>query len=770
MPNGVNKRDRFRIRILSLLVCIALAFTLMANLFRIQVLEGEKYQTMAITQQLREIEIEPHRGSIYDTNMKMLAQSATVWNVILEPANLSKNEETAQKQILQMSRGIDLNEIDREDELESGPNDMSLAEILSIEPEVIEEKAKRTNSYYEVLKKRVDRQTYERVVKFIQDNRVNSISLVETTKRYYPYNNLASTLLGFVNDMNQGAYGLESYYNSILSGTSGRLVAARNGLSGDMPYEYQKLYEGTDGNSLVLTIDATVQQFLEKHLEIAVVEHDVQKWATGIVMNVNTGEILGMSSKPDFDPNNPMVVDDPKAQERLSLLEGDDYAAQLQVEQQTMWRNKCISDPYEPGSVFKLVTAASSLDTGTATTKSGYTCPGYQIVAGNRIRCWKHAGHGNLSFAEAIQRSCNPSFMQMGQALGVAAFSKYFDSFGLTDLTGIDLPGEAAPLYHKEANMGIAELSSSAFGQTFKITPIQMITAASATINGGYLMQPYVVKQVVDSDKNIIESYEPKVKRQVVSTETSEIMQEMGEIVVATDEGSGRNARIEGYRIGGKTGTGEKLDNYVDGEQVVEYILSFYAYLPADDPQYAVLITLDEPVVGDAQSSTIAVPVVAALLEDIIPYLGIEPSYTESEDEDEVTTVTVPLLLEQKPHEAQIELRKKGLSTEIIGSGATILKQIPEEGTKLPKGGTVILYTDDTVVNSITKVPNVIGKTAEEANQMIINAGLNIAIEGQDIEGGRTVVVAQQPAGESNAEIGSLVTVYFTEPPKETEE
>ena len=766
MSYGMNKKDRLKIRILSLIVCVLIVFLLIANLFRIQIIDGEKYQTMAITQQLREIEIEPHRGSIYDTNMKMLAQSATVWNVIFEPANLSKNEETAWKQIRMLSRGENLKKLDPEEISNSGPNDESLAEILGIEPEVIETKAQNKNSYYEVLKKRVDRTTYERVVKFIQDNDIKTISLVETTKRYYPYNNLASTLLGFVNDMNQGAYGLESYYNAVLSGTSGRLVAARNGLSGAMPFEYQKLYEGSDGNSLVLTIDATIQQFLEKHLEIAVVEHDVQKWVTGIVMNVNTGEILAMSSKPDFNPNEPMVVEDPKAEERLAGLDDEEYVTQLQIEQQTMWRNKCISDPYEPGSVFKLVTAAASLDTGAATVNSPYTCPGYQIVAGNRIRCWKHIGHGNITFAEAIQRSCNPAFMQMGQVLGVSNFSKYFDSFGLTEVTGIDLPGEATGIYHAEKNMGIAELSSSAFGQTFKVTPIQMITAASATINGGYLVQPYVVKQIVDSEKNIVESYEPQVKRQVVSDETSEIMQEMGEIVVATDEGSGRNARIEGYRIGGKTGTGEKLDNFVDGEQVVEYVFSFFAYLPADDPEYAILITLDEPVVGDAQSSTVAVPIVGALLEDIIPYLGIEPSYTVTEEDDDNTAI-VPNLIGERPHEAQIYLRQRGLNTEIIGEGATVIKQIPENPTKLPKGGTVILYTDDSAVNSMAKVPNVIGKTAQEANQMIINAGLNIKIEGQNLEGSKTIVVAQDPPGDINAEIGSVVTIHFVEPAPE---
>lgn len=769
MPKGINHREQRRIRVLSLILCVGVVLVLMGNLFKIQIQDGEKYQTMAITQQLREIEIEPHRGSIYDTNMKLLAQSATVWNVILEPANLSKNAEVAQSQVRLLSQGVGLKKISPEEESNSGPNDESLAEILDLDPEFIEKRAENSNSYYEVLKKRVDRQTYERVLKFVDNNDINYLSLVETTKRYYPYNNLASTVLGFVNDMNQGAYGLESYYNAVLSGSSGRLVAARNGLSGDMPYEYQKLYEGEDGNSLVLTINATIQQFLEKHLEIAVVEHDVQKWATGIVMDVNTGEILAMSSKPDFDPNNPTEVTDPNALERLEGLDGEEYTSQLAKEQQTLWRNKCISDPYEPGSVFKLVTASASLDAGTATVHSSYTCPGYQIVAGNRISCWKSAGHGTLSFAQAIQRSCNPSFMQMGQALGVSNFSRYFDSFGLTEVTGVDMPGEAASIYHLEKNMGIAELSSSSFGQTFKITPLQMITAACAVVNGGQLMQPYVVKQIIDSDKNIVESFEPKVKRQVISAETSAIMREMGESVVTADEGSGRHARIEGYRIGGKTGTGEKLDNYVDGQQVIEYVLSFFAFLPADDPQYAVLVALDEPVVGDAHSSTIAVPVVAALLEDIIPYLGIEADYSQEEQqEQEENSIMVPYLLGEKPHEAQTKLREKGLNTEIVGSGSEILRQIPESNTKLPKGGTVILYTDDSQLNSTVVVPGVIGKNAEEANRMIVNAGLNISIEGQGLEGSQTVVVAQDPPEGSTVEVGSVVTVHFVEPaPKE---
>ena len=757
MPKAPNGKLKMKISVLALVVCILCSTLLSANLFKIQVVEGEKYQTMAITQQLKDIEIAPHRGSIYDRNMKTLAQSATVWNVIFEPGNLSSDDETAAAQVELLAYGR--KEVDGKMTTVT-----SLAEILDIEPETVVEKAKRTNSYYEVLKKKIDKEKYNEVTQFIKDHKIKCISLVETTKRYYPYNNLASTVLGFVNDMNQGAYGIESYYNKVLSGSEGRLVSARNGTSGDMPFQYQKLYEGENGNSIVLTIDETIQHFLEKHMEIAVSEHSVHKRAVGIVMNVQTGEILAMSTKPDFNPNSPYEIADPYALERLSGLTGDEYKEQLSYEQNQMWRNKAISDPYEPGSVFKLVTASAALDTGTSTENSSFFCPGYQIVAGRRIHCWKHAGHGQQTFAQAVMHSCNPAFMQIGQNLGASNFSKYFDAFGLTEITGIDLPGEAGSIYHSEENMGIAELSSSSFGQTFKITPIQMITAASAAVNGGHLVQPYVVKQILDEDKNIIESYEPVVKRQVISAETSALVRKMAEQVVSEDEGSGRNARIAGYRIGGKTGTAEKLDNYVNGEQVVEYILSFFAFAPADDPEFAILIALDEPEVDDAQSSTIAVPVVAAVLEDILPYLGIEPEYTEAQlEEMEEAQIAVPDLVGQKPHEAQIQLRKKGLNTEIIGKGSEIIKQIPDYMSKLPSGGTVILYTDESEANTTTTVPNVVGKSASEANKLIVNAGLNIKIVGTELEGAKTVVVSQNPLPDTTVEIGSVVTVDFVE-------
>ena len=624
-------------------------------------------------------------------------------------------------------------------------------------------------------------------------------------------------------------------------------MSAKNGQNGEMPFQYEKLYESQDGNSLVLTIDEVVQHFVEKHLEIAVSEHEVKERATAIVMDVDTGEILAMASKPDFDPNNPRQLTDKQAVIRLEKeiakkrtsstvqantqtdenaqaansgevinqgtqgenteqvqqtvqqgttatteqkeltvadvtdedllydnlraralnggLTEDEFDEWLLDEQNRQWRNKVISDPYEPGSVFKLITVSAALDSGSVTMDNTYFCAGYKEVAGNKIHCWKrtNGGHGSQTLTEAIKHSCNPAMIEVGQQTGVENFTTYFDRFGLGDLTGIDLPGEATGIHYTADNMGIAELSSSAFGQTFKVTTIQLITGLSAALNGGNLMQPYIVRQVIDSDHNIVETTEPTVKRQVISEETSEKICYMGEQVVAGgSDATGRNAAIPGYRIGGKTGTSEKLDNF--DENGVQYgnVLSFLGFAPADDPKIAILVALDEPVVGDAQSSTIAAPVVGAMLEDILPYLGYEPSFTD-EEKAEQEDVTVQTYLGEKPHEAQSRIRNAGLKTEIIGQGTSVLKQIPEPGKTLPYGGTVILYTDQSEADSIGTVPDVVGRSVSDANQMITNAGFNINIVGEVPEGQEEIVITQDPPAGSTAETGSIITVSLEE-------
>lgn len=826
-----NNVMKMKIGIVAIVLSVVCAIILVGRLFYLQIIEGDKYKQMALNQQLKDTIIEPHRGSIYDTNMKTLATSKTVWDVVFEPANLSSSEEKREKELQVLC-----------------DSEHGLPAILGVSEETIREKAENRTSYWQVLQYKVEKEKADEVEAFIKEYDVNCITLSQGTKRVYPFDDLAASVLGFVNAYdNRGAYGLESYYNKVLTGSEGRIVSAKNGQNGEMPFQYEKLYESQDGNSLVLTIDEVVQHFVEKHLEIAVSEHEVKERATAIVMDVDTGEILAMASKPDFDPNNPRQLTDKQAVIRLEKeiakkrtsstvqantqtdenaqaansgevinqgtqgenteqvqqtvqqgttatteqkeltvadvtdedllydnlraralnggLTEDEFDEWLLDEQNRQWRNKVISDPYEPGSVFKLITVSAALDSGSVTMDNTYYCIGYKEVAGNKIHCWKrtNGGHGSQTLADAIKHSCNPAMIEVGQQTGVENFTTYFDRFGLGDLTGIDLPGEATGIHYTADNMGIAELSSSAFGQTFKVTTIQLITGLSAALNGGNLMQPYIVRQVIDSDHNIVETTEPTVKRQVISEETSEKICYMGEQVVAGgSDATGRNAAIPGYRIGGKTGTSEKLDNF--DENGVQYgnVLSFLGFAPADDPKIAILVALDEPVVGDAQSSTIAAPVVGAMLEDILPYLGYEPSFTD-EEKAEQEDVTVQTYLGEKPHEAQSKIRNAGLKTEIIGQGTSVLKQIPEPGKTLPYGGTVILYTDQSEADSIGTVPDVVGRSVSDANQMITNAGFNINIVGEVPEGQEEIVITQDPPAGSTAETGSIITVSLEE-------
>ena len=814
MANFSRKRSsKNRIKFMMCVLSVLCSLVLIGRLFVLQVVDGDRYKQMALNQQLKDTVIEPHRGSIYDTNLKTLATSKTVWDVVLEPANMSKVPEKREEELQILCDPI-----------------KGLPALIGVSAETIKEKSLNENSYWQVLAYKVDKETADQVEAFVRENKLRCLTLSQGTKRVYPFDDLAATVLGFVNAYdNRGAYGLESYYNKVLTGKEGRIVSAKNGQNGEMPFQYEKLYESQDGNSLVLTIDEVIQHFVEKHLEIAVNEHEVKERAFGIVMDVNTGEILAMANKPDFDPNNPRQLTDKQAILRMekemrlkreqpfdptqgelnqgpvdgtvpvtpmlpspppvvpedqvltidSITEEDLYVDNLRNrayrlgmteqefsdwmlrEQNGQWRNKAISDPYEPGSVFKLITAAAALDTGSVSMNSQYYCIGYKEVGGNKIHCWKRSngGHGKQDLTQAMKHSCNPAFIEIGQQTGVENFTTYFDRFGLADMTGVDLPGESLGIHYTADDMGIAELSSSAFGQTFKVSGIQLLTALCASLNGGDLMQPYVVKQIIDSDHNIIETTQPTVKRQVISEKTSQLVCYLGEQVVAGgSDASGRNASIPGYRIGGKTGTSEKLDNFDENGEQYGNVLSFLGYAPADDPQIAVLVALDEPVVGDAQSSTIAAPVVGAMLEDILPYMGIEPNFTDAEKAAQ-KEVLVEDYVGEKPHEAQSSLRKEGLKTEIVGKGTTVFKQIPEAGKTLPYGGTVILYTDKNEADSISTVPDVVGDTLAEANQKITNAGFNINIIGETSVEGKERVVEQDPPPEAIKDVGSIITV-----------
>lgn len=721
---------------LVLLLLVGLGFgILIIRLYFLQIVQGDMWKEKAAGQQLYSTPISAQRGNIYDRNMKVLAGSATVFTVFISPAEMKPEQREMIAARLSDMLGVDYNDIIT--------------------------KSQRIDRYHEVIKTKVKKDKADEINRWVVEDKIKGVYMSEDTMRYYPYDNLASTVLGFTGSENKGAYGLESYYDKVLAGTAGMVVSARNAKGTAMDISYQEMYAAQDGNSLVLTIDETIQHFLEKHLENAVLEHDVQNRAVGIVMNVKTGEILGMSTKPDFNPNQYNVIYDPKTQAKLEEIrqtEGEEaYLSALGEAQFTQWRNKAISDPYEPGSVFKLITAAAALETGTVTPSTSFHCPGYHIVAGNRIACWKRGGHGALDFAGAVKGSCNPAFIMTGQALGGEKFIEYLDMFGLYNTTGVDMPGEADSLMHPRKTIldpNMASLSSASFGQTFKVTPLQLMTAVNATINGGYLMQPYVVKQVVDADGNVVSNTEPIVKRQVISNETSATVAELAEKVVGEVGGSGIRAAVPGYRIGGKTGTSQKLDSNTDN-----IILSFYGFAPADDPEIAVLVMLDEPQRNNQYGSVIAAPVVGNILADVLPYLGFEPHYTE--DELSSADIATPYLLNYGVQEAQTILIQKGLQYRVIGSGTTVVGQVPGAAMPIPGGGTVVLYTDSETERKSATVPYVLGLSGQQANKTIINAGFNIKIEGESIEHEGCVAVSQTPEAGEPLEIGSVITVTF---------
>ena len=733
-----SKAPGGRVRLVMLMLGAAMA-VLIVRLFYLQVVQADMWKEKASSQQMYSTSITATRGNIYDRNMKTLARSVTVWTVFISPAEMKEEQREL---------------------VASG-----LSEILDVDYDMVYEKSLKTWRYNETIKRKVDNDTADEVTAFIQENDIRGIYLTEESMRYYPYGNLASTVLGFTGSDGSGAYGLEAYYNKALSGTDGVIASVRNAKGTAMPFSEQQIYDAEDGQSLVLTIDETVQHYLEKHLENAVQEHEVQNRAVGIVMDVKTGEILAMSTKPDFDPNEPSAIYDTATAEALAeQLEeagGDEekldaYYEALGEAQLAQWRNKAISDPYEPGSVFKLITASAALETGTVTGSTPFYCPGYIEVAGNRIACWKAGGHGNIDFVGAIKGSCNPAFIMTGQALGAELFMEYLDKFGLYDVTGVDLPGEATSIMHSRETMlneNMASLSSASFGQTFKVTALELMTAVNATVNGGYLMQPYVVSQVLDSDGNVISSTEPVVVRQVISEETSALVASYAEQVVSGEGGSGARAAVPGYRIGGKTGTSQKLDQEGD-----ETILSFYGFAPADDPEIAVLVMLDEPQKNNQYGSVIAAPVVGNILADILPYLGFEPSYTEEELSS--ADMATPYLINYGLQEAQSTLVQAGLEYRVVGSGTTVVGQTPGAAMPIPGGGTVVLYTEEGE-KTTASVPYVIGKTGNEANRLILNAGFNIKIEGESLEHEGCVAVAQSIEAGENAEIGTVITVTF---------
>lgn len=743
-------------------------------LLKYSVLDGDKWRVLANNQQMSSITIQASRGSILDTNGTVLAQSSTVWDVIINPQGIAAANEKAykayQESLADWEEGDDPIEpyVDRAKLI-----CQKLSEVLDVDYDKIYTAAQTMlDKQYYVVKRKVEKPEVNEITLFMADNGIDSDSVVmeQSSKRYYPNGSLASNIIGFTNYEGDGVYGLEAYYDDYLSGTDGKAVYAKDAYGREMSYTNDTYYSAEDGYSLVLTLDEVLQHYLEKNLELCVSQHSVINRACGIIMNCKTGAVLAMSTAPSYDLNNPSTLYSAYDLQRIEDLKAaggseEEIDAIEATYREQQWKNKAITELYYPGSVFKTITCAAALEEEVVSDSSSFSCHGYAEVSGVKIKCHVDYGHGELDLQNAVTKSCNPSFIAIGQALGIERFTKYFEAFGFTEPTGIDLPGESRSLYIGADSMGPVELASSAFGQTNKVTPIQMATAFCAVVNGGYLVTPYVVDKILDSDGNVVQTTQVQIKRQVISEETSAHMRTILENVVETNGGS--NAYISGYRIGGKSGTTEKIDEYnkqlaETGIDKMTYVPSFAAFAPADDPQIVMLVMADTPTGTAYYGSAIAAPVVSAVFKEGLPHLGIYPTYTA--EELAKMDAAVPYVLGYEAMRAESSLVAQGFEVRIVGdetSGEKVSTQIPGAGMSIPKGSTVVLYLGNEPELETGIVPDVLGMTVEQANEAIINAGFNIKISGGAAENASAVATVQSIGGGTEAYKGNVIEVMF---------
>ena len=717
-----------------LLVIVLISTGIVVELFKLQILGHDDYQSQVIEQLTVETNVNPKRGTIYDTNGKPLAINQTVWVLYIMPKSISDPEMIAK----------------------------GLSEILDIDYNQILEKAKKKGYKYQVIHKELDKERANLVRKFIDDNDLaEQIQLYASAKRYYPYSTLASHALGFVNADGIGIYGLERVYNNILEGTNGKYITAQNAQSGDMPFQYEEYIEDENGYNLVTTIDMYIQYQLENQVKTAAIESGAENRATGIVMNPKTGEILAMATYPAFDLNNPYELDE-KSQEKLSAISPNtkEYRNEYLNLLFSMWNNKAVTELYEPGSTFKLVTTSVALEEKAASLNSMFTCTGALKIDGfyRAISCHKRKGHGTVNFSEALQQSCNPSMMKLAFSIGREKFYEYFTKFGYSSKTGIDLPSESESYYHSYNDFSNVSLAVYSFGQTFKTTAIQQLRAISAVANGGYLVTPHLIKEICDNEGNTIYEYKSNKDEQIISTEVSTTISKILKEGV-DGEGGAKNAYVAGYSIAAKTGTSEKKDKYDENGSTSYRVSSCVAYAPSEDAQVAVIILVDEPSLGSKYGSVVAAPYVSNLLELILPYMGIEANYSENDEEH--IQVKASNYVGMTVDEAIKAIKSDGLNYEIIGNGDTVISQTPNENSEIyKKTGKIILHTARDLDRSAI-VPNVIGLTPFEANVLLINAGLNIKIEGaSNFAYGQGAIVVNQSYSEGTVlKLGSVVTI-----------
>lgn len=733
---GPAQRLRQRTAILILLILVLGFGAAVLRLTYLTTIQSSELQESAVDLQLADTTVSAKRGTIYDANGNVLAESASVWQVVMSPVNF-KND----KQRQAAAKG--------------------LSEIFDLEYNDVLDDTKQ-QSHYVVVKRRIESDEREKVLELIDTlkkdyNCSGVIQLLDDYKRYYPKNSLASSVIGFTGSDDQGLEGIEYEYDSYLSGTPGRIITAQNARGTDMPFRYEQNVESEDGNNVYLTIDETIQSICEKYMQKGVEDNNVLNKGVCIAMDVNTGAILAMVTTDGYDLNNPYELS-AKDKKKIKSTSKKKQAEAESAALSNMWRNKAVADTYMPGSVFKMCVASAALEENLVNEKTSFTCTGSISVEGETIHCSNISGHGTQNFVEVISNSCNPAFIQIGQMLGAGKFRQYYQGFGFSDKTGIDLPGEAEDSFWKEGKMGGVDLAVASFGQNFTITPIQMITACAAVSNGGYVVQPHVVSKITDSKGNVIKTVDKKIKRQVISDDTSKKMNEYLEY--NTERQGAAAGYISGYKVAGKTGTTEKRGvTKVESSFSEDYISSFCGYAPADDPQIAMLVFFDTPD-GDAYyGSQVSSPVFINIMSEVLPYLDVKTSYTDEElgyvdaSAGDYTGVSVD--------EAKTAVEADGFTATVKGNGSTVISQIPTVSSGLQKGGSIVLYTDSDSQSETVSVPSLIGLSPDEVNDVASAYGLNVSFSGATTSSGTSS--SQNIEAGTSVSPGTVITVSFAD-------
>ena len=728
-----NRIIQTRSFVLMILMGVVMFVLLFFRLFDLQITRHEELQGKAVNQQTRRTVVTANRGTIYDAGGNILAISSSAETIILSPLEIDNAVNDTENPVSWTKESLAA----------------GLAEILGKDASAIRKRMDNVKSQYEVIQLRADEDTAAKVRSYVDENKIAGVHLVADTKRYYPYGSLAAQVIGFVGDENTGLYGLEAYYEKELEGQSGLVISSKDQAENDMLYTYEQYFAAKNGSDLTLTLDTTIQYYLEKGIESMVDKFSAANGASGIVMDAKTGGILAMASYPNYDLNDFLTVSDQTLQERIER--GESTVADMQLLQ---WRNKALNDTYEPGSTFKILTLSAALEEGVVDKTTTVNCGGSVSISGYTIHCSNKNGHGLQTLVQSVGNSCNPAFINYGLRIGSEKFYEYMRSFGLMNTTGIDLGGEAVGVFAADSSFTQLDLACYAFGQNFTVTPLALIAAQAACVNGGYLHTPYLVERITDSDGNVTYRHDDTPVRQVISEQTSATVRECLEYVVAS--GTGKNGQVAGYRIGGKTGTADK-------GQTGDVVVSFLCFAPADDPQVIMLITMDTPsrATGTYVSGgNMVAPTASTVMAEILPYLGVEPSY--SAEELLGMDTTVPNVIGMSVEEAKAKLKDRALSYKIVGDGETITDQTPAGGAIIPGKSSVTLYVGEEKSTDKCVVPHLIGKTPSEANTTATAAGLLIRFSGTTGSESSSVRVLSQSIDEgTEVEAGTVITVQL---------